>query len=461
MIARLIVLGVLGAALIAAPAARADHQELHLPLFELLPPQPTPTSVQPRPPVIHCGQRPDIACVERVVAEMTRRWEPLDIGCDHRAVFALTYLRTTEGFLATLRADPNFFQDFDYVVWEDVLFADYYYRAYDAYGRPGAFVPDAWRTAFHTNLDRDANAGQDLLLGMNAHIQRDLPYVLAELGLRKPDGTSRKPDHDKVNRILTRVLDPIEDELAERYDPFIREFDAKPSPHEEVTFLELMKSWREGAWRNAERLLNAQSPGERAVVEQSIETNARQTAQEIAASEQPGYRAQRDAYCRARVRERGGGRAFNRARARHRPAPARGLWRGRTRGATVKFRVYRRRGSLRARGKASFRVRCSGRRGGKRRERFNRRIRRRNGVWSFVHSRRRSPRKGRAGREREGDVLVVFQTARRGTGTGRVLSRALSARHRQLSFCTSRPAVWRSIKHVPPRKRKRRGRRGR
>jgi hypothetical protein len=29
---------------------------------------------------------------------MYHRWEPLDQSCDHRAVFALTYLRTTEEF---------------------------------------------------------------------------------------------------------------------------------------------------------------------------------------------------------------------------------------------------------------------------------------------------------------------------------------------------------------------------
>jgi hypothetical protein len=300
MVVRLIAIAVLGAALAAAPSARADHRDLHLPLFELLPPQPTPTSVQPH--AVGTCARPSIRCVEQVVAEMTRRWKPLDRACDHRAVFALTYLRTTEGFLRTLRRDSRFFEDFDYIVWEDVLFADYYFRAYDAYVRGSGFVPDAWRTAFGAALRGDANGGQDVLLGMNAHIQRDLPYVLAELGLRKPDGQSRKADHDKVNRILTQVLDPIQDEAAERYDPYFTTTDLKPSPAEEISILELLKSWREGAWRNAERLLNAQSPAERALVEQSIESNARQWAEQMAAPQQPGYRAQRDAHCRSRPR---------------------------------------------------------------------------------------------------------------------------------------------------------------
>jgi hypothetical protein len=32
----------------------------------------------------------------------------------------------------------------------------------------------------------------DLLLGISAHVNRDLPFVLASLGLVAPDGTSRK-----------------------------------------------------------------------------------------------------------------------------------------------------------------------------------------------------------------------------------------------------------------------------
>jgi hypothetical protein len=247
-------------------------------------------------------RRPSVRCVHRVVRRMTRRWRPLDRGCDHRAVFALTNLRTTEGLLRTLRRDRGYFQDFDYIVWEDVLFASYYFRAYDRYERRRGFVPDAWRIAFDANRKGDANAGQDVLLGMNAHIQRDLPFVLARLGLRTAAGASRKPDHDKVNRILTRVLDPIQDELARRYDRFMGFSDAEPSPVDELSVLELLKSWREGAWRNAERLANAPSPAARELVKLSIEENARDWGRSIAAGGQPGYRSERDAWCRSHRR---------------------------------------------------------------------------------------------------------------------------------------------------------------
>jgi hypothetical protein len=68
-----------------------------------------------------------------------------------------------------------------------------------------------------------------------------------------------------------------------------------------VAGLELVKGWREGVWRNAERLLEAKTPAERREVGESIETNAAAWAGLIAGGEMgpPGYRAQRDQFCAA------------------------------------------------------------------------------------------------------------------------------------------------------------------
>lgn len=40
------------------------------------------------------------------------------------------------------------------------------------------------------------------MLGMHAHINRDLPVVLAATGLVMPDGSSGKADYDKVEEFL-------------------------------------------------------------------------------------------------------------------------------------------------------------------------------------------------------------------------------------------------------------------
>jgi uncharacterized protein DUF5995 len=235
-----------------------------------------------------------------VIREMIDRWQPLDASCDHRAVFALTYLRTTQEFARTITQEPGTFSDIPWITHEDAVFAQLYFNAYDDYaaGRP---VPEAWRIAFDNADNPNLEGMGDLLLGMNAHINRDLPYTLAHVGLVKPDGSTRKLDHDKVNQFLDRVIDPLQIELGQRYDPIFTWVDAEPSPADEVGALQGIRGLRENAWRNAEDLVSTRNnPIAHALVKQNIETQAAAFALNIVAvSTIPGYSAIRDPYCAA------------------------------------------------------------------------------------------------------------------------------------------------------------------
>lgn len=259
----------------------------------LAPGLPTPTDAQPHP-VPRCP-RAGLVCINDTIRHMERLQRKL--GCDHRGVFATTYLILTREIREVLREDPDFFRYRDWVIYQDSLFANLYFRPIteDAARRP---VPEAWEIAFQVAADRDANAGQDMLLGINAHIQRDMPYMLAELGTRTRQGTSRKPDHDKVNEILARAYEPVVEAVGRWYDPLITTTNSGWTPADNIGGLELVRQWRETAWRNAERLLLARTRTERRAVAASIERNAATWAHSIASGEQPGYRERRDAYCR-------------------------------------------------------------------------------------------------------------------------------------------------------------------
>jgi hypothetical protein len=136
-----------------------------------------------------------------------------------------------------------------------------------------------------------------MLLGINAHVQRDMPFVLATVGLRKRSGATRKPDHDVVNGILGDAYEPIVSAIGSRYDPLVTISNASWNPVDDVAGLEMVKGWREGVWRNAERLMAARTAAGRQRVIASIETNAATWARLIAGGQMPGYRAQRDSYC--------------------------------------------------------------------------------------------------------------------------------------------------------------------
>ncbi len=241
-------------------------------------------------------------CVDRVIREMERRWAPLDEDCDHDAVFALTYLETTREYRRAV-SDPAYFDDNAFVNNEDRVFAGFYFVAHDAWeaGRV-ADVPPAWRVAFDA-ADRGAvSATGNMLLGMNAHIQRDLPFVLWSIGLVAPDGSSRKPDHDRVNAILNRVTEPMMDAVAARYDASADDGDVPGTSIDAFAMNQFIQAWREGAWRNAELLASAPDGAARALVARTIEIEAAAMAQVLrTAFTYDGVLrsvATRDAFCR-------------------------------------------------------------------------------------------------------------------------------------------------------------------
>ena len=168
-------------------------------------------------------------------------------------------------------------------------------------GRQAQVAP-AWAIAFGAADERAVPAAGNLSLGINAHVQRDLPFVLAEIGLVAPDGTSRKEDHDKVNVFLNRVTDGLIAEIASRFDPTADDADL-PTSIDYVGVFQLIPTWREIAWRNAERLATAPTGQARAAVAAEIEGYAASQAETIRRSTSylPGVQssAARDAYCSA------------------------------------------------------------------------------------------------------------------------------------------------------------------
>jgi hypothetical protein len=239
-------------------------------------------------------------CVRALIREMERRFEPLGRSCDHNAMFALAYLRTTQTYLWAAK-QPGFFQDTPWVNHEDAVFAKYYFNAYDNW-RAGnrSQVPRAWLIAFDSAAERRTTGSGDVLLGMSAHINRDLPFTLAAIGMVTPEGQNRKADHDKVDEFLNKVTKPMLAELAARFDPDTVNIET-PYGVGYAGLFQLIAAWRERAWRNAELLVSAPTPELRAAVAQQIELTAATEATTIVASNSylppVTTTVRRDAFC--------------------------------------------------------------------------------------------------------------------------------------------------------------------
>ena len=289
------------AALAVAPSAPAVAEDpVLVPWTTVLPG--VPGQYDPASPDVCLSGK--ITCVDAVIREMEARFKPEARGCGHDAIFALIYLRTTEEYRRAV-STPGFFADPGFLNHYDAVFALYYFQAHSNWhGGDKSAVPPAWRVAFDAADGKQVSGRGNLLLGMNAHIERDLPFVLADIGLVAPDGTSRKADHDKVNVFLNRVGDEELGELARRFDPRMDDGNVPGVTVDSTASLQLVQEWREEAWRKAETLVRArqQGPAAYAAAATAIEEEAAQQARELVAATSyavptNGSRAERDAYC--------------------------------------------------------------------------------------------------------------------------------------------------------------------
>lgn len=229
-------------------------------------------------------QAGNIQCVHHVIQKMKQRYRALAKDCDHDAIFALVYLRTTEKYQET--ALTLGYDDVASVTREDSVFADYYFRAYDAY-HEGAAVPPVWQIAFDAAEDRTVSVAGDAFLGINAHIQRDLAFTLYDI--YAGGNPVSKHDHDLVNVFLAQV--DVAEEIIQKYDP---DYPTAGDPN-------LIPAWREQAWQNFVALRDAPDGAARAMVAAQIEAVAAAYAQQFAqifAISSVAADA-RDAYCQA------------------------------------------------------------------------------------------------------------------------------------------------------------------
>jgi hypothetical protein len=241
--------------------------------------------------------------MDAVVAEMTGRLKPLAERCDHLAPFALMYLNVSSevraGVLGSRYRSPA------YVANLDAVFAALYFHAIDSWraGRRDS-VPRAWRIAFSAAGRRSVSALGDMLLGMNAHISRDLPYALAAVTLRVPGGADATPDVIAIDKDIGGVQARVLRQERSRFDPTVTRNASLERWIEPSRVPGLISAWRKESIDNARRLIDADSSSERERVETAIDANAALRSLLIWRATRLGRpgTAARDAYCARRRR---------------------------------------------------------------------------------------------------------------------------------------------------------------
>ena len=155
--------------------------------------------------------------VGALIARMEADLADLEAAGDRRRHFHATYLRTTRAVADEIARGG--FVDGDWMRRWDVAFAEFYLDALDA-DRAGRPVAGPWRIAFDAARDRtDLPPLRHVLLGMNAHINYDLPQaLLAVISSAEFDDAAvlarRAADHRHVDDVLLDRVAAGDDELT-------------------------------------------------------------------------------------------------------------------------------------------------------------------------------------------------------------------------------------------------------
>ena len=155
--------------------------------------------------------------IDHLLADMHAEGARLTAAGDARRFFHATYTRTTRAVADEI--ERGGFADNDWVRRWDLAFADYYLAALAA-DRAGEPVAGPWRVAFDTARDHpEMPPVRQVLFGMNAHINYDLPQallrVIDEAGF-DDEGllATRLADHHHLDTVLLSRIGAEDEELA-------------------------------------------------------------------------------------------------------------------------------------------------------------------------------------------------------------------------------------------------------
>lgn len=198
--------------------------------------------------------------IAAVVADMGERLARLPARLSHQRVFLSTYQRTTEAVGAAVRRGS--FEDPGWVEGWDVAFADLYLAALDTELSNEGKVPRPWRLAFAASPDLPPL--RHVLLGINAHVNYDLPQALLAV-ITDDDFTDpvlvdqRRRDHERIDRVLASRVAAEDHELTASGGAAL--LDRLLTPLNRMGSRRFLREARQKVWHNTMELQQARVAG--------------------------------------------------------------------------------------------------------------------------------------------------------------------------------------------------------
>lgn len=199
--------------------------------------------------------------IAEVVAAMNVRLLRIPPERTAQRLFLETYRRTT---LAVGRAiEDAQFEDPEWVQRWDVAFADLYLTALDLDLADSPDVPRPWRLAF--DAPASLPALRHVLLGVNAHINYDLPQallaVISDDEFADPVVVGRRArDHQRIDAVLSGRVGAEDNELGAVSARSM--VDRLLQPLNRLSSKRFLREARQKVWHNTAELQQARVAGE-------------------------------------------------------------------------------------------------------------------------------------------------------------------------------------------------------
>ena len=202
------------------------------------------------------------ATIESVLAAMQDRLDAMPPEREAQRLFLGTYRRTTAA--VDLAIGDAAFEDPEWVERWDVAFAELYLAALDLDLRGSPAVPRPWRLAF--DAPAALPALRHVLLGINAHINYDLPQALLAVISDEEFGDEalldrRRRDHERIDGVLSGRVAAEDDLLATTTARTI--LDRALQPLNRLSSKRLLREARQKVWHNTTELQRARADGAR------------------------------------------------------------------------------------------------------------------------------------------------------------------------------------------------------
>jgi hypothetical protein len=147
----------------------------------------------------------------------------------------------------------------------------------------------AWTLAYETAARPGSSVVENAMLGINAHINFDLPRAIAK-NLEGDDVgdfmtmQKRKFDHDQVNNLLVRTLNPVQEILAKDYEPGIAAADWLLGHLDERVSEAALRHYRERVWWDALAYASAPDEERKRIVYNKLEWQSHRLAERLSST---------------------------------------------------------------------------------------------------------------------------------------------------------------------------------